>query len=309
MTEREFIESCHRFPYSQEYFKLYKEAGEIELLYRYAESFSVNEEEYHAYIESVGEKEEGFFKGLWNRLIDTVIKVGRWIVKKFRQLTRKFYSGSDYNGEKVAEIIKYLNQEKYSDMELMKYLKKPSLKVSIPDKNDEIKKAIDALSEEKRNLLYSMITKRFVFDTKKYNKDHNVKIIDFEHMIEHLDTLIKIIDKLALGKDSEGLSVRKFMKMIRDTVWDSYIRRTMTIDFETLDENILGIETLMQKLISTAKSIKTSTLLGGPGQEEQKSLNDMSEIIKLYADSMEFYQKLSKDLNKMVIIMNKVNKQ
>lgn len=135
MKLSEFIRECNNFEYSKEYFELYKEASEIELMEVWLEcqDASLYNREEKIYNESyfleadnskkediqnrIGKKKENFFKRIWKNIVGLFKRFWNWIKKFFTRNTVKH--DIENAQEAIAKLAKNMKkEEKISDREV-----------------------------------------------------------------------------------------------------------------------------------------------------------------------------------------------
>ena len=128
MKVSEFINECNNFKYSKEYFDLYKEESEINVLNLYIESYYYTEDA--ANVEetkkTVEKKEEGFFKSIWNKIKSLLTKFWNWVksffTKKKNDVTKEAMTLSDAVEKVKSSLISRGIEEKEASLEVDSYL-------------------------------------------------------------------------------------------------------------------------------------------------------------------------------------------
>ena len=103
MTVNQFISECKSFPYSKEYFELYKEECELNIMNLYNDNFYEDGND-----KDVKKKKEGFFKNIWNTIKSLLTKFWNWLKSFF---SSKKQDAAIKNTNKILETVTPENKE------------------------------------------------------------------------------------------------------------------------------------------------------------------------------------------------------
>ena len=89
MKVSEFLQECDNFAYSKEYFELYKEASELEVMYLYDDVFSEAAGTKQQTAQTIKTKEDGFIKKIWKNIVSILQRFWNWVSSFFKSDKQK----------------------------------------------------------------------------------------------------------------------------------------------------------------------------------------------------------------------------
>ena len=276
MTVNEFYNELKSYKYSKEYFSLYKEACELDIFDLYTEEKN----------EDGNEKKGNFITRIWNTLKNGIIRFVKWIIKKIKMIKRKVISKTEYTKEEVDKILETMIEGIPNKLFLLDYMKKPSKKLPKFKFNDYLKKEYDESEEKYKNMFYSILTKRYVYDVEKYNKDKNVNVVTLD-TIKHyasLENKGNLLENIKFG-----------FSYMKGVLYSEFI-----VDLNVSEDMLKELEEFLDKF-SELNPFETGELKSVVAKNEKyaDAAKSVSEMMKNISDSMIFYSYVFNDIDRI----------
>ena len=276
MKMSQFIMECENFEHSKEYFDIYKEACELDLadLWLEQQYFADVTKKEGIFTESYfmeaaadaqkkeveensNKKSEGFFKKIFNVVLNAIVRFLTWVGKKLKNLVSKVVYHSNASKEQIQALTSALEKSDLSQFKLVKYLNTPAYKTAIPNIDSEDRAAIQELDEDKKKILLCFAASKYHYSLEEYIKDHG------GHPVIDLLAMGKIAltssngDQLAFVTkivDAANMDMKDFTLEIK--YWKTFTDLTGKFtDISSIAKNIQNIPATQTNADGTAKQL------------------------------------------------------
>lgn len=301
MKMSQFITECENFKHSKEYFDIYKEACELDLADLwleqqyfadvtkkegiFTESYFMEaaaDEEKKEVQENSNKKEEGFFKKIWNVVLNAIVRFLTWIGKKLKNLMSKVVYHSNVSKELIRALISALEKSDLKEFKLVDYLNTPAYKTAIPNIDSEDRAAIQELDEDKKKILLCFAASKYHYSLEEYIKKHNNNPVLNLYALEMVSRTSKTGDQLAFVTKIVDDAV---MDMKDFTLEDKYWK-----DFTNVVDKFTNIQSIANSIREIPESQKNAD--GSAKQLSEK----VQKFVSAIPSTIEFYKGIVHDI-------------